>query len=429
MKSLKTVAFLAVLAAGCGVPDEAGITQDDTTSGGAPLTFSPAQTAQILNLVNDPATDLQTLQGAGLSETAARSIVSKRDGKDAVYPSTDDTFFDTLAQLDAAPYVTGTVLQKLATYATAHPGLAGETVKGVVLHGWQDEAVVWGVNQATEGELDAQLDDRAAHSLFTHKPFTTVAQMSTLSYVGATAVNGLLGASLGWWNKSHPGGTTGGGTTGPGGRFDGAVFTDAEAVIALQIVNQATLTQLTANGFTSTPAKAIIAARPFSTLAQVAAVSGVGTATMNALLKYAQGGTWGGACLDTFSAAVGPQLPALLFMSESDRPFDLVMFTGAGATAPTAESVLALVGAQAGSTAEVRDVSNYYVGFEPSGMGDGMAAAAAVQAAISAQLTDVVYIAIHPPAGSINQAEVGVYLLGRTRCGDLVGLHAISIET
>src|SRR5262249_1204312 len=161
--------------------------------------------------------------------------------------------------------------------------------------------------QATEAQLDPLMDDRAAHNLFTHRPFTSVAQMATLTYVGATAVNGLLGGALPWWKQLHP---PSGGTSGLGGRFAGRASHDDEAQVALEIVNQATLAQLTANGITSSPAKAIIAARPFSTLAQVAAVSGVGSATMNALLKYAQSGTWGGSCLDAFSAAVSPQLPA-----------------------------------------------------------------------------------------------------------------------
>jgi hypothetical protein len=44
-------------------------------------------------------------------------------------------------------------------------------------------------------------------------------------------------------------------------------------------------------------------------------------------------------------------------------------------------------------------------------------------------LTDVVYVAVHAPASSPDRAQVQVYLLGRTRCGDLVGIHSISIET
>ena len=106
------------------------------------------------------------------------------------------------------------------------------------------------------------------------------------------------------------------------------------------------------------------------------------------------------------------------------RPLDIVAFPGAGAQAPTAAQLLALTHAVAGSTTEVRGTDNYFVDLEPSG-----ASADAVQAAFAAQLTDVIYVAVHQPAGSIDDALVDVYLVGRTASGDLVGLHAISVET
>ncbi len=206
--------------------------------------------------------------------------------------------------------------------------------------GWESQSVVWGVNQATAAELDAMLDDRAATSLLGHRPFTTVSQMGPLSYVSAAQLDKLLGNAGAWWTQRSSGSTPDGGTTGGGtslaGRFDGAIFDEAQAETGLQIANGATLTQLTAHKMTSTPAKDIIASRPFTTLAQVAAVSGVGQATMNALLFYVTSGDWApatSACITTFDAAVAPHLSALLFMSESDRPLDIVSFPGQGASA------------------------------------------------------------------------------------------------
>jgi DNA uptake protein ComE-like DNA-binding protein len=422
MKSLITFAFLFVA---CGIAESS--VGDDGSTTTADQSLTATQTTLVLNLVNYPGTDATVLSATGIDTRAAQHILQVRNGADGVTPSTDDVFFASLPQLDSVSYVTTTVLNKLSAYATEHPAPAGETVKGIAFHGWQDEAVIWGVNQASAADLDALLDNRAATSLLTHRPFTTIAQMGTLSYVGASALNQLMGGALNWWSLKHGGNTGSGGAL--AGRFDGAVFDETEAETALQIVNKATLAQLTAHGITTAPAKTIIAARPLMTLAQVSALSGVGSATMNALLAYAKSGTWGVSCEDTFTAAVGPQLQNLLFMSESDRPIDLVLFTGAGTTAPTADSVLHLLNSPAGYTAETRDPANYYVDFEPASSTADMGAAAAVQAAITAQLTDVVYIAIHPPAGSVNQSEVGVYLLGRTKCGDLVGLHAVSIET
>jgi hypothetical protein len=89
--------------------------------------------------------------------------------------------------------------------------------------------------------------------------------------------------------------------------------------------------------------------------------------------------------------------------------------------------VLALVGAPAGSTATLRDPATFYAGFEPSGSTANPSAPKDIQAAVTSKLTDVVYVAITPPAP--NQAVVQVYLVGRTSCGDLVGLTSISLET
>lgn len=116
-------------------------------------------------------------------------------------------------------------------------------------------------------------------------------------------------------------------------------------------------------------------------------------------------------------------------MSESDRPIDILSFPSQGQAAPTAASVLALVAATPGSTAELRPTENFYIVLEPASDTADPNAAAAVQAAVSAQLTDVIYVAVHAPAGSLYQAEVNVYLVGRTSCGDLVALHSIAIET
>ncbi len=388
------------------------------------LSLPPATAQQILNLVNYPATTESVLDvNVGLDSRAAKNIIAARDGADGVSPSADDAYFATTTALDAVPLVGDSAFNKLALYAAANPAPAPETVEGVAFQGWESQAVVWGVNQAENAELYGLLDNRAAGSLVTNRPFTSVAQMGALAYVGPAALTALHGQALGWWNQRA-------GAANLAGRFDGAVFDEAEAEIAIQIVNQATVAQLTAHGMTTTAANKIVASRPYTTLAQVAALSGVGQATMNALLAYAQSGQWGTSCVSTFDSAVGPHLADLLFTSESDRPFDLVSFAGAGTAAPTPASLAALVGADPASTLFLRNVSDFYdYGFEPASSTADPNAAADVEAAFAAQLTDVTYIAIQPPASSINHADVDVYLVGRTSCGDLVGIHSISVET
>jgi DNA uptake protein ComE-like DNA-binding protein len=415
----RTLALTALFLAACG---GAG---DLTGGSSAALQLPPADAARVLAFVNYPGTDVAVLdEQVGLDSRAAQNIVTRRDGADGVTPSADDVPFATLADLDAISYVGDAALQKLQAYSLANPAPAGETVEGVSFAGWESQAVVYGVNLSSPTDLDALLDSRAVAGLVARRPFTSVTAMGPVSYVGASALEKLRVEAPAWWAALR-------GAAGLAGTFDSVTFDDATAKVALAIADQATSAELTGHGVTATPAARILAGRPFTTLAQVAALSGVGTATMNALHAYAASGQWSAPadCVASFENAVGPYLPDLLFLSESDRPFDLVSFPGQGTTAPTGASLLVLLGEPAGVTAESRDPNNYYVDFEPSGAGSTPNAGALVQAAIAAQLTDVIYIAVHQPAGSLYQADVDVYLVGRTACGDLVGLHAISIET
>ena len=389
------------------------------------LRLTATAEAAILDLVNYPGTDVDVLDNlVELDTRAAHNLIAQRNGADGVSPSSDDVYFATITALDAVPYVGDTALERLEAYALAHPAPTGEVVEGVSFRGWESQSVVWGVNQADLATLDGLLDARAANGLIAARPFTSVTQMGPISYVGSSALEALRGHALVWWNALR-------GMAPLGGTFDGVTFDEATAEVALEIANLATLAQLTQNGLTSTPANYLIAARPYSTLAQVAAVSGVGTATMTALRDYAQSGAWGasGTCIATFEGAVGPHLGDVLFLSESDQPFELVSFAGAGTSAPTAASVLALIGAPAGSTAAQRPVENYYRALEPASDTADPGAAAAIQAAFEAQLSDVIYVAVFAPAGSPDGPIVQVYLVGRTSCGDLVGIRSISIET
>ncbi|HTJ80826.1 MAG TPA: nuclease A inhibitor family protein [Polyangiaceae bacterium] len=416
------VAFVALALVACaGGPDPEA----------APSTYAAslaaADASAVVALVNYPGTTAEVLDDAvGLDARAARGIVLQRDGVDRLCPSSDDAPFATVQEIDAVPYVGDAAFRALYAYAAAHPAPRGETVEGVDFSGWQSEAVVWGVNHATSAELDALLDARAASALIAARPFATVTAMGPVSYVGATALGHLRSGAIGWWSAMHASAPVLAGT------FDSVAFDEAAATTALDIANHATRDQMVANGVPGNGASVIVGNRPYTTLAAVAAVSGVGTSTMSGLRAYAQSGAWGApppACTNGFDAAARPHLADLLFLSESDRPIEIVSYAGAGATAPTAASVLALVSEEAGSTVEQRDVANYYVAFEPSsGMADP-AAAAALEAAVSANLTDVIYVAVSLPRTDPYHAEVRVYLLGRDGCGNLVGLKSIAVET
>ena len=132
------------------------------------------------------------------------------------------------------------------------------------------------------------------------------------------------------------------------------------------------------------------------------------------------------ACAGAFITAVraAPAAP-LLFLSESDRPFDITVFAGAGASAPTASSVLALVGAEAGS-GPLRFARPTTTSPRSSPRARPMPPRCRPR---TPRVTDVVYVAVFKPASDPYNAEYDVYLVGRASCGDLVGIHAISIET
>ncbi len=422
---------LLILPTGCALKTAADTSSEATSApSSAALTLSPADAASLLAFVNYPGTDQATLDDAvGLDSRAAANIVAYRNGQDGICPSSDDVDFTDIGELDAIPYVGNTAFEKLETYAAAHPAPTDETVEGVYFRGWQAQSVVWAVNHLDYDALDAVLDARAATGLVAGRPFSSVTAMGPVPYVGPGALDSLRDAATDWWPLMRSGETQS-----LAGTFDGVDFDEATAQTALAIANDASLDELTAHGMTTHPAELMIAARPFTTVAQVANVKGVGTQTMTALHDYAASGQWNAgsgpyACIDEFETAVSPHLGDLLFMSESDRPLDVVSFAGAGSTAPTADSVLALVGAPSGSTAELRAAGSFDNALEPSSSTADPGAAAAVESAFTSQLSDVIYVAVHAPAGSLDQAEVNVYLVGRTSCGDLVGLHAIAIET
>lgn len=190
----------AVLATAC-VQD----VTDDAESTSA-VSLSPADTARVLDLVNYPGTDVATLDvAAGLDSRAAKGIIAHRNGADGVSPSADDAPFADLATLDAVPYVGDVAFAKLASYAAAHPAPASASVEGVLFHGWEAEAVVWGVNHASVYELDvtAALDSRAANNLVAKAPFANVAAMGPVSYVGPSALTALRAHALVWWQAMH----------------------------------------------------------------------------------------------------------------------------------------------------------------------------------------------------------------------------------
>ena len=264
---------------------------DESWRSSAAITLTPTDAALILAFVSYPGADETVLDEAvGLDSRAAAGIVRHRAGADAVSPSADDDLFDDIDELDAIAYVGDAAFYKLQAYAQAHPAPAPESVEGVSFRGWESQTVIWGVNHVEIGILDGMLDSRAAQSLYTGRPFASVAQMGPMAYVGVGALERLRREAPVWWEamRRAPGPTE----PSLAGTFDGVTFDQPTAVIALDIANRATRDQMVANGVYSNGAATIVGNRPYATLAAVSNVSGVGAATMQGLHDYATSGAW-----------------------------------------------------------------------------------------------------------------------------------------
>ncbi|NVB81328.1 MAG: hypothetical protein HOV81_23230 [Kofleriaceae bacterium] len=83
----------------------------------------------VLRLVNDPAETAASLKaGAGITSRVSGNIVKHRDGADGASGTADDDRFDTLAELDAIPYVGPATLNALIELAR-DKGYVGGTAK------------------------------------------------------------------------------------------------------------------------------------------------------------------------------------------------------------------------------------------------------------------------------------------------------------
>ena len=285
----------------------------------------------------------------------------------------------------------------------------------------------------TEAVLDGnvRLDVRAAKAIIAKRngvdgtypsnddvPFATLAQLDAISYVGDSAFT-----KLDAYARMNPAPAR--------ESVEGVSFSGWQSVAVVYGVNHATAAELDAF-LDARAAKALVAGAPYKSVAQMGPIAYVGSAALAALKTRAQA-WWADSqapqnCIPSFEALVNPYLGDLLFLSESDRPFDVVSYAGAGTYNPTGELMVSLTHAEAGSTAAIRPTGDYYTNLEPASAAASADAAARIQAAFGT-LTDVTYVAIFKPDTDPYHAEVDVYLVGRTACGDIVGIHSISVET
>ncbi|MBS1119032.1 MAG: hypothetical protein H6Q90_1260 [Deltaproteobacteria bacterium] len=109
-----SIPMALVLASGCtATPGDA---RDDSFGGkGAKEdgAFSSCQLAEVLKVVNESTSSVDTLTGFGLSDDAAKAIVAHRNGPDGDPGTADDEVFDDLDELDNVDFVGALALGKL----------------------------------------------------------------------------------------------------------------------------------------------------------------------------------------------------------------------------------------------------------------------------------------------------------------------------
>ena len=189
------------------------------------------------------------------------------------------------------PYVGTSALNKLHDYAMAQTASQAELVEGVQFTAEQSDAVIWGVNTATVDELrnDVSLIRTAAENLVAGAPYASVSEMGEVAYVGPAALGALRTHAVVWSWEMGQGGVSQAGT------YDGVSFDESAAQTALSIANTASYLQLTqVGGIFPGGANAIVAGRPYVTLAAVADTYGVGPASMRSLHDYAISGEFAG---------------------------------------------------------------------------------------------------------------------------------------
>ena len=178
----------------------------------------------VLMLVNDPAETAATLKsGAGITIRAAGNIVRHRDGGDGISGTGDDDRFDTLAELDAIPYVGPVTLGALIERAR-ELGYVGERPQLDVMfsplpaaqsHNRRIEQLIRGAQHSidvaiysySDAGIAAALADRVQHGVQVRFIFETASEDRKLADAAARAAtrSGRIeaaGIDVRWMNRT-----------------------------------------------------------------------------------------------------------------------------------------------------------------------------------------------------------------------------------
>ncbi|MBX7102125.1 MAG: hypothetical protein K1X89_30700 [Myxococcaceae bacterium] len=204
--------------------------------------LSTAETAMVLRYVNGPEAVMSHLVlDAHVTARGANNIEAHAHGFDRILGNADDDRIDSLAELDAIPYVGTSAMASIADFAIPHYGPGSVLVKDVSFA--PDEQVNL-MAEANRIDLSAStgINFEAGRLLFAGRPYTSFAQVMKIDAIGNEDYRALRA-----WAKAHPAHPpTGpaGSCNGQGGTYDGVAFTAAEECHAVEFLNLARFSEM-----------------------------------------------------------------------------------------------------------------------------------------------------------------------------------------
>jgi phosphatidylserine/phosphatidylglycerophosphate/cardiolipin synthase-like enzyme/DNA uptake protein ComE-like DNA-binding protein len=177
-----------------------------------------------------------------------------------------------------------TGIEQNCTQLTETPVYEGGTWDGVTLTGEEVTVILDMVNNASFVQLDDDvgLNRRAATNIVDARDISSLDQLAGIAFVGKSALT-TLQAYVDTWNVDTPASTP----TYEGGTWEGVTFTGEEVAVIIDIVNNATLTELDDEAaMNARAAQNIINARAIESMDQLAAIAYIGNAAMVDLYDF-----------------------------------------------------------------------------------------------------------------------------------------------
>ena len=297
------------------------------------------------------------------------------------------------------------------------------------------------------------LDRRAAKNLVSHRDgrdarpgtsdddrFDTVAELDAVAYVGDSALEDLLAYARddGWIPEEED----------FYGSIEGVTFTVAQADGVVELANTATQATLDDEvGLDARAAKAIVEARGFETLEQVAATPFIGRSALEKLRAWVDAHPKAvGFGTDAAEAALAAAVVDLRWRSESDEALEVFVIEDVDSISSSdAKAVFAAIYLPRPDepTLEARDVQQWTIAqaferytdvadwWDPVYV-DEAPKWQALRDIFEDRLTNATVFRFgtaYPPPSVNLGGVIDVYVVGFTADGDLVGFHTLSVET